>query len=127
VQSDHEAGRPAAQDIRLRPGEDVRARIAANAVQRGRTFGGQLYLTNKRLIFMPNPYGQSRGATRFETRLKEIAQLDLAARGWTIWDGSWRRRLSVTTRTGAIVYFIAWRPRQVLDLIERARSGDRPS
>lgn len=123
MKSDGEAARPASKDIKLRQGETLHARIAANAVQHGRTFGGQMYVTSKRLIFVPNPYGQSRGGTRFETRLKEIAEVGLADRGWTIWDGAWRRRLSVATRKGETAYFIAWRPRQALDLIERARSG----
>lgn len=127
MKSDGEAARPANGSPRLRPGEEIRDRVAVNAVQHDRTFGGHLYVTSRRLIFVPNPYGRSRGAARFETRFKEVTEIVLAPRGRTIWDGSWRRRVRVTTRTGQTAYFIAWRPRQMLALIERARSGAQPS
>jgi hypothetical protein len=109
--------------VSLLPDEQVSARLQTNHIRDGRPFDGYLYVTTQRLVFVPWPAGEARGATPFGIPLAEVSGADVAPRGANWRDGSWRRRLRVTRSSGDAELFVVWRARKAAELIERVRQG----
>jgi hypothetical protein len=109
--------------VPLLPDERVTAKLLCNHIQDGRAYDGALYVTTQRLVYVPWPAGEVRGAKPFAVPLAEISVADVAPRGKTFRDGSWRRRLRVTKSSGDVELFVVWRAEKAAELIERARQG----
>lgn len=109
--------------VPLWPGERATARLVCNHIRDGRAYDGSLYVTTQRLVYIPWPAGEVRGATPFAIPLAEVSGADVAPRGKTFRDGSWRRRLRVTKSSGEVELFVVWRAEKAAELIERARQG----
>jgi hypothetical protein len=109
--------------VSLLPDERVSARLLTNHVRDGRTFDGYLYVTTQRLVFVPWPAGEVRGATLFDIPLAEVSGADVAPRGRKWRDGSLRRRLRVTRSSGDAELFVVWHAQKAAELIERVRQG----
>jgi hypothetical protein len=107
--------------VTLLPDEVIYGRLRVNRVQAGRAFGGHLYVTSRRLIFVPVSASQANGGSHREIPLGQVSAADVAPRGINAQDGSLWHRLRVTMQDGDTEYFVVWRPRQAVDLIERAR------
>jgi hypothetical protein len=108
-------------DAALQPGETLYARIVANHVQGERAYGGHVTVTSKRLFFEPAAASQANGGAPWAVPLTQVARADVAPRGWNPRTAEWRHRLRVRTMTGDVEYFVAWRPRTLAELVERAR------
>ena len=80
-------------------------------------------VTSLRLVFVPVAASQANGGARWEVPLAEVTGADVAQRGWSAGNGSWRRRLRVRTMPGDVEYFVVWRPGKAADLVERALGG----
>ncbi len=113
----------AGADVALRQGEKLYARFLANRVQGARAYGGHVTVTNRRLVFVPVAASQVNGGARWEVPLAEVAGADLAPRGWSAFNGAWRRRLRVRTASGDAECFVVWRPRKAADLVKQALRG----
>lgn len=111
----------ALQATPLLPGEQVLVRLLSNHVSGGRAFDGYLYVTSKRLVFMPWQAAVARGSVPFTMSLSDVSGADVAPRGTNWRDGSWRRRLRVATSSGASELFVVWRPQRAVEIIEQAR------
>lgn len=107
------------RELTLLAGEYEAGRCFANHVQggQGRGYGGRLYITNERLVFIPVAASQSNGASRAEFDLPSIGAAEVARRGTGPGIGSLRRRLRVRTVSGGMEYFVVWRPRKLAVLI----------
>jgi hypothetical protein len=114
---------PKGADVVLQAGERLYARFLGNHVQGTRAFGGHVTVTSSRLVFMPVAASQANGGARWEVPLAEVTGADVARRGWSARNGSWRRRLRVRTIPGDVEYFVVWRPRKAAGLVELARGG----
>ena len=109
--------------VSLLPDERVLAKLQCNHIQGGRSYEGSLYVTSQRLVYIPWPASETRGARHFEILLAEVSGVSVAPRGSNWRDGSWRRRLQVTRSPGAAELFVVWRPGKAAGLIERASHG----
>lgn len=104
-------------DLTLRDGEYVIGDFFANHLQGDRGYGGRLFITNERLIFVPVAASRSRGGEHSEIELGQVSVADVAPRGANPRDGSLRRRLRVTTFSDHPEYFVVWRPRKLTNLL----------
>jgi hypothetical protein len=112
-------------DLTLRAGEYEVGRFFANHVQGDHAYGGRLFITNERLVFVPVAGSQSRGASRSELELKEVSVAEVASRGSGPSVGALRRRLKVGTFSECAEYFIVWRPKKLASSINGILQGSR--
>ncbi len=103
----------------MRSGEHVVSRFPANRTQGSRAIGGHLILTNQRLLFRPHKLDSATGGDSWECPLHSISNTAIAPRGRNPFDGSLRRRLTVTTG-GDVNYFIVWKVSKVISAISAA-------
>ncbi len=113
------------RELALRPGEYEDGRFFANHVQggQGQGYGGRLYITSERLVFIPMAGSQSNGASRAEFDLRNVAAAEVAPRGDGPGIGSLRRRLRVRMVSGDVEYFVVWRPRRLAVFIDGLLHG----
>lgn len=95
--------------------------MQSNHIRNGRPYDGYLYVTTQRLVYIPWPAGEVRGAVPFDIPLADVAQAEMAPRGTNWRDGSWRRRLRITKSSGDRELFVVWKVRRAVELIEQAR------
>lgn len=101
-------------DLGLRAGENLVGSYFANHVQTPEQgYGGRLYITSERLVFIPFDSSAGRGGARYETELSQVTRADVAPRAWGARGGAWRRRLRVSTSVGDAQYFVVWLPRKL--------------
>lgn len=105
------------QDFLKRSDEQLLTGTLANQVQGQRAYGGHLYVTTQRMVFVP----MAAGGRWSEIAHADIAGVDVARRGRTVSDASWRRRLRVRTLDGGEVFFVVWRPRKLSRLLQQLR------
>ena len=105
-------------EFALRAGECEAGNFLTNHYQRNRGYGGHLFITNERLVFIPVAASRSRGALRSEFDLRQVSVAEVVARGSGPRDGgALRRRLKVSTFSGDIEYFVVWRPKKLAAII----------
>jgi hypothetical protein len=109
------------EGVSLLPHERIAARLTANHIQDGRAYEGYLYVTSQRIVHVPWPASEARGARPFDIPLTEVAKADAAPRGTNWRDGSWRRRLRVTVTSRDTELFVVWRVGRAVELVERMR------
>jgi hypothetical protein len=109
--------------VSLLPHERIAARLTGNHIRDGKAYEGYLYVTSERLVHVPWSAAQARGAVPFAIPLTDVAQADTAPRGTNWRDGSWRRRLRITTSSGGAELFVVWRVRHAIGIVDRARQG----
>ena len=115
---------PGERGISLLPDERVAARLVANHMGDGRGgHEGYLYVTSKRIIHRPWPAAVTRGARPFAIPLAEVTGADVAPRGTRWRDGSLRRRLRITRKSGDTELFVVWRAGKSVELVERMRKA----
>jgi hypothetical protein len=107
--------------ISLLPRERISARLVGNHIHDGKSYEGYLYVTSQRLVHVPWTAARSRGAVPLAIPLAEVAGADAAPRGSNWRDGSFRRRLRITTSSGGTELFVVWRVGRAIGLVERAR------
>jgi hypothetical protein len=107
--------------VSLLPHERVAGKVTGNHIRDGKAYEGYLYVTSKRLVYVPWSASQVRGAVPFAIPLTEVTGADSAPRGTNWRDGSWRRRLRITKSSGGTELFVVWRVRHAIGLVERAR------
>jgi hypothetical protein len=110
-------------DFTPRRDEYVVGRFFANHTQGDRAYGGRLYITNERLLFVPVKASRANGGVSREIMLKQINSSGVASRRWNLGDGSLRRRLKVETFSEQPDYFVVWRPRKLAELLNGLIAG----
>jgi hypothetical protein len=105
------------------PGEEVLARVTADDVQAGRAINGRIYLTDRKLIFVPDSVGVAGGDVPSLIPWSDISGAAVAPCGTAFTGGSIRRRPRVTTAAGQAEYYQVMRPAEAVRLIEQARLG----
>jgi hypothetical protein len=108
--------------ISMLPGETLLESIRANRTQGGRAVGGHLYLTDRRLVFLPHRIDAATGGDQWEVSLSAVSLADVAPRGSNFFDGSMRRRLRLTT-ADSTENFVVSNVGEVASRIEQARSA----
>jgi hypothetical protein len=119
-------GAPVAnRELTLQAEEYEAGRFFANHVQggQGQGYGGRLFITNERLVFIPVALSQANGACRAEFELRNVVAAEVAPRGTGPGMGSLRRRLRVCTVFGHVEYFVVWRPKKLAGLINEVLQG----
>jgi GRAM domain len=109
-----------ASKFQMAAGETLLASFRVNRTQGNRTVGGHLYLTNRRLLFLPHWMDASTGGQEWGVALADVASADVAPRGHGLFDGSIRARLRVTTTRG-VEHFVVPRVSKVAARIEEVR------
>jgi hypothetical protein len=108
--------------VSLLPHERVAGKVTGNHIRDGKAYDGALYVTSKRLVYVPWTAAQLRGAVSFAIPLTEVTGADTAPRGTNWRDGSWWwPRLRITKSSGDTELFVLWRVRHAIGLVERAR------
>lgn len=108
----------------LGTGEAIIDRWAANHTRGGVTVGGRLWLTTRRLVFVPTRLeSKVMGREVWSCRLADVTYVDAAPRGISPWSGAWRRRLAVRRSTGTDL-FVVNRVRNKVEVISGALAGE---
>jgi hypothetical protein len=69
--------------------EQVIERLACNCIQAGNPFEGRLRVTERRRpVYLPKPVSVRRGAKPFDIPLEDVAEADVAPRGFNLNDKS---------------------------------------
>lgn len=106
------------------PDEHVVRCFPANHVQGHYLCRGRLFVTGKRLVYVPGPHSAASGGVFWETALDQVSDAGYSRRDLLDpWGGGWRRRLSVRTSDGRTEYFVVWRPRKVAGLVTSLLAG----
>lgn len=111
------------RDLTPRAGEYEIGRFFANHAQGDHAYGGRLFITNERMVFIPVAGSQSRGASRSELELKQVSVAEVAPRGSGPRRGALRRRLKVRTFSDCAEYFVVWRPKKLASDINGILQG----
>ena len=92
----------------LGEGESVVVAKAANRFQGSRAVGGKLTVTDRRLVFLPNPVDARLGGKEWTLERNEVASVGVEPRGAKkgLFGGGLRQRLRVRTSTGGEELFV---------------------
>lgn len=92
---------------RLGTGETVRWRSSAGrALSRWITSGGQLVVTDRRLLFQPNRFDAATGKKPWELPLDQVVDIEPVDRELTATAGGSRRRLGIKTSSGVEIFVV---------------------
>jgi hypothetical protein len=102
----------------LEPGEELRWKCLANRVigQGAITAGGQLAVTDRRILFQPNRFDTALGREVWECPLDGVTGLEPVGRGSAIFAGAIRRRLGIQTEDGYEVFVVNRLKKKMSDL-----------
>jgi hypothetical protein len=103
-------------------GETLLDSLRANRTQGARAVGGRLYLTDHRLVFLPHRFDAGTGGEQWNVLLSAVSLVDVAPRGSSLFDGSLRLRLRVTTMDG-VEHFVVSKVEAVVARILKARGA----
>jgi hypothetical protein len=103
--------RPWVAEPNLAPGEEVAWRRNANREQSAlRQVGGRLFLTDRRIIFMPNRFDDAHGGRSWTCALSAIARVAVepSRRNFPLFANvaPWRRRLRIEGHDGTVELFV---------------------
>jgi hypothetical protein len=84
----------------LLQGEEIRRRYAANRASTWKSVGGQLLVTNLRIIFQPHRVDALFHAQPWSGRLRDVASVDVAAKKLSAKEMGVRNRLQITLQDG---------------------------
>jgi hypothetical protein len=85
-----------------------------------RAVGGRLYLTNRRLLFLPHALDGDIEGHVWWCPVSEIADIGEEPRTWNPFDGGMRRRLRVTPKRGEPSLFVINKLRDAVHVIRTA-------
>ncbi|MFE7718398.1 hypothetical protein ACFU44_05085 [Nocardia rhizosphaerihabitans] len=91
----------------------------ANRTQGGRAVGGRLYLTEARLVFVPNRLDALTGGKRWEVPLSRVRALGRQSPDGGLFSGGLRTRLHVDTDSGTEL-FVVGKLDEVIEILETA-------
>ncbi|MEV6059857.1 hypothetical protein AB0L62_07615 [Nocardia asteroides] len=91
----------------------------ANRTQGSRAVGGRLYLTDTRLLFVPNHLDALTGGKRWEVSLNQVRALGRQSPDGKLFSGGLRTRLLVDTDTGTEL-FVVGQLDEVIAILETA-------
>ena len=92
---------------KLEAGETVRWRSSAGrALNRWITSGGQLVVTNRRVLFQPNRFDTATGKKPWECLLASVRGFEAVERDLTELAGGMRERLGIQTTDGTEIFVV---------------------
>lgn len=97
--------------------EKIVAAYPANHTQGKRAVGGKLFLTSRRLLFVPNRFEQETGGNIWEIPIQDIQSVGRDTPNFSImhiFSGAWRSRLSISTGLGQGEFFVVNRLDKVI-------------
>lgn len=102
----------------LEPGEKLRWKCFANRViGRGAiTAGGQLAVTDRRILFQPNRIDTALGREVWERPLDGVTGIESVGRSAAVFAGGVRRRLGIQTEDGHEVFVVNRLKKKMSDL-----------
>jgi hypothetical protein len=87
-------------DPDLLSGEEIRLTYAANRASKWRAIGGQLFATNRRIIFQPNRVDAIFQAQPWTCQLQDVDSIDVASKSLSPKEIGVRNRLQITLTGG---------------------------
>ena len=108
----------------LGPNEEVLLEIRANHTQGKRAVGGKIFVSDARLMFIPNCVDARTGGTTLEIPLGTITsviQVRPAFRLTEIFSGGWLSRMGICTKTNETHLFIVNRLKRTLEIFKKLR------
>jgi hypothetical protein len=92
---------------KLESGEAIRWKSSAGrALNRWITSGGQLVVTDRRLLFQPNRFDVATGKKLWELPLDNVVDIEPVNREPTVTAGGSRRRLGIKTSSGVEIFVV---------------------
>lgn len=92
---------------KLEAGETIRWKSSAGrALSRWITSGGQLVVTDRRLMFQPNRFDAATGKKPFELPLGDVLDIEPIDREFTAMAGGSRKRLGIKTLSGVEIFVV---------------------
>jgi hypothetical protein len=92
---------------KLETGETIRWKSSAgHALSRWITSGGQLVVTDQRLLFQPNRFDAATGKTLLELPVDEVVDIEVVDRDPTVTAGGSRRRLGIKTSSSLEIFVV---------------------
>jgi hypothetical protein len=92
---------------KLEPGEVLRWKSLANRViSRASTAGGQLVVTDRRVLFQPNRFDARLGREVWERPLDAVTGIETVGRDANVFTGGPRKRLGIRTADGYEVFVV---------------------
>jgi hypothetical protein len=105
----------------LEAGESLIWSRRANHTQGpARAVGGRLFLTDRRIVFVPHAFDRDLWGRAWSCPLSEIAEVGEEPRTWGLFDGGMRRRLRVTPNRGDKALFVVNKLRDAVQQIRAA-------
>lgn len=106
--------------VELDAGEVVRWCVRANRQQSGwRAVGGELCVTNYRIVFTPNRVDIRLRGRPWSSGFQDLASVGIEPRGAQPFSGAWRQRLRVVMTDGTVELFVV---DDVASVVERMRA-----
>lgn len=92
---------------KLAAGESVRwCSTAGRALNRWLTAGGQLVVTERRVLHQPNRFDIATGKKPWECPLASVTGFEIVDRDFTVLAGGVRKRLGIQTLDGAALFVV---------------------
>lgn len=108
---------------KLEAGETIRWRSSAGrALNRWITSGGQLMVTDRRLLFQPNRFDAATGKKPLEISIDNVVDIEPVAREPTATAGGLRERLGIRTSSGVEIFVVNNLKTKIGELRELLRS-----
>lgn len=105
---------------RLEGDEAVDWCLSANHVQNGRrAVGGQLCVTNRRMVFVENRMETPVGGREWSCSLRDVLDCAIEPRGRNPYAGAWRRRLRLDIVGDTFELFVVSDPESVVDRLKK--------
>jgi hypothetical protein len=99
--------------------ETIRWQSSANrSLNRWITSGGQLMVTNRRVLFQPNRFDAVTGKKPWECSLPSVTGFDVLDRDLTVFAGGMRKRLGIQTSDGVKIFVVNDLEKKVAELRE---------
>ena len=104
--------------------EAIVERWGANHTRGQVATGGRLWLTTRRLVFVPTALeAKVMGRSVWSCRLADVTGVSIARRGLSATSGEWRRRLAVHHSSGSDL-FVVNHVRTVAETVRGALTGE---
>ena len=105
--------------LKLEADEAIRWQSSAGrSLNRWITSGGQLVVTNRRVLFQPNRFDTVTGKKPWECPLASVMGFETVGRDLTVLAGGMRKRLGIQTSDGVKIFVVNDLEKKVTELRE---------
>jgi hypothetical protein len=105
--------------LKLEADEEIRWQSSAGrSLNRWITSGGQLVVTDRRVLFQPNRFDAATGKKPWECSLASVTGFETVGRDLTVLAGGLRKRLGIRTSDGVKIFVVNDLEKKVTELCE---------